>query len=453
MPALGMAQETGRLLKWYKAAGEQVAKGEPLMEVETDKVTVTIEATESGTLANVVASEGQDVPVGETIAHLLAPGEAAPPPPVIRRAAPSSPAAAAPAASAAPRPQAPTARQPAQAQPAAAPLGNGRAVVVNASPVALRMAAENGIDLGLVKPAGGRVTREDVQAYLQNLARPVGGFSAGGRVLASPKARRLAAEAGLDLATIAGSGPEGAVLAIDLPLAAGALAPPPLPVGMSEVSLGSLWRVMAEHVTQSWQDVPHFYLVREVDAGALIVARQQLKGQGGAKVTFTDMLVKLVAKALRQHPNVNATWRRGTIALIEDVNVGLAVGVSDGLVVPVVHGADQLSVQQIAERRGQIVERANQKALGPDDIQGGTFTISNLGMYNIDAFNAIVNAPQAAILAVGRIVERVVAQAGKPTVRPILTMTLSCDHRVVDGLRGAEFLDTLAKLIEEPNLD
>lgn len=450
MPALGMAQETGRLLKWYKAAGEQVTKGEPLMEVETDKVTVTIEAADSGTLANVVATEGQDVPVGETIAHLLAPGEAAPPPPVIRSAAPSAPAAPAGKPAAA-RPQASQPRQP-PAQPIA-PSGNGRAVVVNASPVALRMAAENGIDLALVKPGGGRVTREDVQAYLQQRQRPPAA-GPGGRVLASPKARRLAGEAGLDLASIPGSGPEGAVLVMDLPLAAaGPQTPPPLPAGMSEVSLGSLWRVMAEHVTQSWQDVPHFYLVREVDAGALMAARQKLKGQGESKVTFTDMLVKLVAKTLKQHPNVNATWMRGTLALIEDINVGLAVGVPDGLVVPVVHKADQLSVQDIAQRRGEIVERANQKALGPQDIQGGTFTISNLGMYNIDAFNAIVNAPQAAILAVGRIVERVVAQEGKPVVRPILTMTLSCDHRVVDGLRGAEFLDTLAKLIEDPSLD
>ncbi|MCW5875837.1 MAG: 2-oxo acid dehydrogenase subunit E2 [Anaerolineales bacterium] len=450
MPALGMAQETGKLLKWYKASGEQVTKGEPLMEVETDKVTVTIEATESGTLANVVATEGQDVPVGEAIAHLLAPGEAAPPPPVIR-SAPAAPAALPPAA--APRPQAQPAARPAQPL-AAPPAGNGRAVVVNASPVALRMAAENGIDLAQVKPGGGRVTREDVRAYLEGRLRPAPG-RVGGRVLASPKARRLAAEAGLDLASIPGSGPEGAVLAIDLPLAAAPAAPPPLPAGMTEVSLGSLWRVMADHVTQSWQDVPHFYLVREVDAGALMAAREKLKGKGKTqvKVTFTDMLVKLVAKALAKHPNVNATWTRGTIALIEDINVGLAVGVPDGLVVPVVHKADQLSVQGIAQRRAEIVERATTKALGPDDIQGGTFTISNLGMYNIDAFNAIVNAPQAAILAVGRIVERVVAQAGKPAVRPILTMTLSCDHRVVDGLRGAEFLDTLAGLIEKPDLD
>lgn len=451
MPALGMAQETGRLLKWYKAAGDTVSKGEPLMEVETDKVTVTIEATDDGILANIVATEGQDVPVGEPIAHLLAPGEAAPPPPVIRSATPSLPAAPASKRAAAQTQAAVPATRP--AGPAPAPVAIGRAVVVNASPVALRMAAENGLDLALVKPAGGRVTREDVQAYLDSRRRAPVVQSHGGRVLASPKARRLAADAGLDLAAIPGSGPEGAVLAIDLPPAAGPAAAAPLPAGLQAVELSSLWRVMAEHVTQSWQDVPHFYLVREVQAGPLMAARQALKAQGETKVTFTDMLVKLAAKALRQHPNVNATWLRGQLALIEDINVGLAVGVPDGLVVPVVHRADQLSVQEIAQRRSEIVARSNQKALGPQDIQGGTFTISNLGMYNIDAFNAIVNAPQAAILAVGRIADRVVAEGGQPVVRPILTMTLSCDHRVVDGLRGAEFLDTLAKLLEDPTLD
>jgi pyruvate dehydrogenase E2 component (dihydrolipoamide acetyltransferase) len=446
-----MAQETGKLLKWYKVEGDQVAKGDPLMEVETDKVTVTIEANGSGQLSGVFAKEGEDVPVGEVIAYLLAPGEAAPPRPV-RKALPAKPAAAAPAS---PQRSAPQARP---VQPATRPLAaprpaNGATVVINATAIAARMAADNGIDLAEVKPYGGRVTKEDVLAYLQS--RPT--QTNGGRVLASPKAKRLARELGFDLAQIPGTGPYGAVLAIDLPLAdssapAVKAAPPSSPDGYSEVELSNLWRVMAEHVTQSWKEIPHFYLIREVDAGKLMAARESLQTKGGAKVTFTDMLVKLVAQALEQHPNVNATWMNKTIVRIKDINIGLAVGVPDGLVVPVVHNAGELGVQQIAERRAEIVQRANDKGLKPQDIQGGTFTISNLGMYNIDGFNAIVNAPQAAILAVGRIVERVVAIEGKPVVRPMLAMTLSCDHRVVDGLRGAQFLDTLAKLIEQPQL-
>jgi pyruvate dehydrogenase E2 component (dihydrolipoamide acetyltransferase) len=451
MPALGMAQETGKLLKWYKAEGDQVAKGEPLMEVETDKVTVTIEAPGSGQLSSVAAKEGEDIPVGEVIAFLLAPGEKAP-------ARAPKPVATLKAAAATPTPSAqrnaPQTRPMPQARPQTAPRpANGATIVINASTIAARMAADNGIDLAAVKPYGGRVTKDDVLAYLQ--ARPA--QVNGDRVLASPKAKRLARELGFDLAQIPGSGPFGAVLAIDLPLASGngpsaKAAPPPLPEGYSEVELSNLWRVMAEHVTQSWKEIPHFYLTREVNAGRLMAAREGLQTKGGAKVTFTDMLVKIAGQALQQHPNVNATWTNKTIVEIKDINVGLAVGVPDGLVVPVVHKAGELSVQQIAERRAEIVQRANEKGLKPQDITGGTFTISNLGMYNIDGFNAIVNAPQAAILAVGRIVERVVAVEGKPSVCPMLAMTLSCDHRVIDGLRGAQFLDTLAKLIEEPDL-
>ncbi|MEX2161949.1 MAG: 2-oxo acid dehydrogenase subunit E2 [Anaerolineales bacterium] len=448
MPALGMAQETGKLLKWYKAEGEQVTKGEPLMEVETDKVTVTIEATEGGQLASVMAVAGQDIPVGETIAYLLAPGEKAPP--RLTKVA-SAPKPVSPSPRPSPQPQmARPVIQPSRA-PAAARARNKATVVINASPIAARMALENGIDLAEIKPYGGRVTKDDVLAYLQSRGHPASRV----RVLSSPKAKRLAKELGLDLATISGTGPFGAVLAIDLPLPASSKAAAPvaaLPEGYSEVALSTLWRVMAEHVTQSWKEVPHFYLVREVDASALMAAHDKFQGKGGAKVTFTDMLVKLVALALQQHPNVNATWVNQTVVLIKDINVGLAVGVPDGLVVPVIPKANELSIPEIAQRRTEIVERASNKSLKPQDIQGGTFSLSNLGMHNIDGFNAIVNAPQAAILAVGRIVERVVAVDGKPAVRPMLAMTLSCDHRVVDGLRGAQFLDTLVRFIEQPLL-
>ncbi|HRN50494.1 MAG TPA: dihydrolipoamide acetyltransferase family protein, partial [Anaerolineales bacterium] len=212
--------------------------------------------------------------------------------------------------------------------------------------------------------------------------------------------------------------------------------------------LSSLWKVMAEHVTESWQDIPHFVLSREVDATNIMAARKTAQARSEAKITFTDLLVKFCARALAQHPNVNATWRSRTIWPNEHINVGLAVGVEDGLVVPVVADADKLSLQDVAVRRAELVQKANSKSLLPADIQGGTFTISNLGMYAIDSFTAIVNAPNAAILAVGRIVERVVPVDGQPAIRPMLALTLSCDHRVLDGLRGAQFLDTLASLIE-----
>jgi len=460
MPALGMAQETGKLLAWFKKEGETVAKGEPLMEIETDKVTVSIDATESGVLANIVATAGQDIPVGHAIALILAEGEAAPP---------REELLAALKAAAAPAPSAPTAAaRPVAARPAAQPAGRSQpapsyapagTVVVNASPIAIRIAAEHGVDLAQVRQSGGRISKDDVREYMRTHgAGPVGGFApvvrgAGEKVLASPKAKRLAQELGVDLALLHGSGPQGAVLAIDVTHGGGAMpqATYAAPAAQEPAGppLSSLWKVMAEHVTESWQDIPHFVLSREVDASNMMAARKSAQAAAGeTKITFTDLLVKYCAAALAQHPNVNATWRSRTIWPNEHINIGLAVGVEDGLVVPVVADADKLSLQDVAVRRAELVKKANSKSLLPADIQGGTFTISNLGMYAIDSFTAIVNAPNAAILAVGRIVERVVPVDGQPAIRPMLALTLSCDHRVLDGLRGAQFLDTLASLIE-----
>ena len=284
--------------------------------------------------------------------------------------------------------------------------------------------------------------------------------------MASPKARRLAFEQGKDLGTIKGSGPEGAVLAADVlvatkqaPLAPVALAedvPATLPVAMSngatesDVAVSTIWRIMAERTTQGWTSTPHFYLVREVNASRLISWREQVLKRSVEKVTFTDLLVKIVAAALRMHPRVNASWHEGKITLKQAVNVGLAVAVEEGLVVPVISQADTLGLSDIARRRMELVAKAQAGKLRPQDISDGTFTISNLGMYNVDAFNAIINAPQAAILAVGRIAERVVPINGQPAVQSMMVLTLSCDHRAVDGARGAQFLDTIATLVEEP---
>jgi pyruvate dehydrogenase E2 component (dihydrolipoamide acetyltransferase) len=208
---------------------------------------------------------------------------------------------------------------------------------------------------------------------------------------------------------------------------------------------------MAERTQRSWQEVPHFFLSRDVDASRLNSWRDAARAKpGGEKITHTDLLVKICAEALRRHPRVNASWRDGGIVPAESVNVAIAVATDDGLVVPVVHDADTLELRTIAARRREIAEAARGGRLKPTDVQGGTFTVSNLGMYGVDAFQAIVNAPQAAILAVGRITQRPWAEHGELVVRPVLTLTLSFDHRVVDGARGAEFLDTLASLVEEP---
>lgn len=403
MPALGMAMESGVLLRWFKAEGEPVTRGEPLLEIETDKTTVEVEATASGILAQITARPGDEIPVGQPIALILAPGETVP--------------------------------QPASARPE-----------VLASPVAARIAAEHNLDLARVKPGGGRIQKDDVLGYLsQQPAAP-----ADGRQPASPKARRLAGEHNLELAAIAGSGPAGAVLAADVLQAAAARAEAPSPPVPELAPLSRMWQVMAQRLTESWQTVPHFYLEREVHAGPLLAWRAGAKERFEPQATLTDLLVKLVAVALRRHPRLNAMWRNGDVVLNSEVNVGLAVAIEEGLLVPVIHQADRLGMQALAQRRQELVARAQAGKLTVADLQGGTFTVSNLGMFGVDAFNAIVNPPQAAILAVGRVADRVTPVGGQPVVQPMVTLTLSCDHRVVDGARGAQFLQTLAGLIEDP---
>src|SRR3989441_149046 len=337
MPALELAQETGKVLRWLKSPGDSVQKGEPIVEIETDKVTVEIEAPASGVLRDVTARTGDVIPVGRTIATIFAAGEAA-----------------------------------------------------------------------------------------------------------SPKARRLAAERGLDISALHGSGPGGAVLAVDVPAAARpavAAAPASTP-RVGAPSVGTVWRIMAERMTTSWTTAPHFYLVREVNVSRLASWLDKARKQTGAHITYTDLLVKLVAAALSQHPRVNASWKDGTIVQNAGINIGLAVAIDDGLVVPVIHRADTLRLAEIAARREDVVSRAQASKLRPADIQGGGFTTSNLGMYRVDAFNAIVKPPQAAILAVVRIGHRVVALNGRPAVQPTMVLTLSCDHRALDGDRKSTRLNS-----------
>jgi pyruvate dehydrogenase E2 component (dihydrolipoamide acetyltransferase) len=267
---------------------------------------------------------------------------------------------------------------------------------------------------------------------------------------ASPKARRLAAERGIPLSALTGSGPDGAVLAADVPLAA-----PSVSAEQARVeSLSTVWRVMAERMTHSWTTVPHFYLVREVDASGLIEWRKHvaasIEKRIGIKPTYTDMLVKLIGFALQNHPRVNASWADGSIQRNMEINVGIATATDEGLIVPVVRNADSATLSEIATQRADLIERARTQKLRPTDIAGGTFTLTNLGMYNVDAFDAVVNTPQAAILSVGRIADRVVPVDGQVAIRPMMVLTLSLDHRVVDGARAAQFLDELATLIEDP---
>ncbi len=424
MPVLGMNQDSGKIVRWLVQEGQPVKKGEPLLEVETDKAVAEIEAPTSGILSGITARDGEDVPVGKQIAVILAAGQTV-------AAVPSAPTVKA---------------------------------VLTASPIAVLMAAEHQIDLAQVKTNGGRIEKADVLAFLQsqsqaNSARPA-------RPLASPKARQIAAELGLDLNNLRGSGPDGAVIAADIPLHApvgivqaeektvqvhaAALPVSEIEPAPTEISPSAVWRIMAERTTAAWKEAPHFFLLREVDATRLMAWKTALQKGSTEKITYTDLLVKLVAAALRKYPRINSQYRDEKILLMDEVNIGVAAAVEDGLVVPVIHDADDLGVAQIAAARTALLEKARRGRLSPQDISGGTFTISNLGMYGVDAFLAVLNPPQAAILAVGRIVERVVPVNGQIAIRPMISLSLSFDHRAVDGARGAQFLDALARLVEEP---
>ncbi len=383
MPALEMAQETGKLLAWRKKEGDRVFKGEPLLEIETDKAVVEVEAPADGILAGIKASEGSDIPVGQTIAWIVAPGEA--PPATTETAAPSARAASH-----------------AKTEPSHAPV-----------------AAATG------SPSSAKI---------------------------SPKARRLAKELGIDLATVRGSGPGGEILASDIQSAATANASAATSDQIEKpTSFGS---IMAERTTHSWTTVPHFFVTREIDATELNAYRDHLLGNNKdasqIRVSHTDLLVALVARVLLKHPRLNASWSAEGIRLHGHVHMGIAIAVKDGVVAAVIHNAHTASLAEIAAQRHGLAERARAGKLRPADIADATFTISNLGMYKIDQFSAIITPPQAAILAVGGITDRVVAIEGRPAVRPMMTLTISCDHRVADGARAAQFLNDIAEALHEP---
>ena len=411
MPALEMAQETGKLVSWKKKEGEQVKKGEILLEVETDKAVVEIEAAVDGVLAGVTAKVDDVVPVGQVIAWLLKAGESVP------------------AASGIP--------QQTGRKMDSAPAAAAAAAVVEAAP----------------EPAS----------------------VAGAKI--SPKARRLAREHGVDIARVKGSGPGGEILADDIMKAAAAPAPaasayaappvasaatarpasPPAAAqpGSDTGAVSSIGKIMAERTTQSWTQVPQFYVTRAVDASNLNASRTrrvpEIERSHGVKVTHTDILVAAVARALRHFPRMNGSWNNGAIAMHAEVNVALAMAVENAVVTAVIKNADKLALGDIAKGRKELTERARANRLTPADIQGATFTISNLGMMEVDAFTAIIVPPQAGILAVGAIKDQVVASGGFIGIKPMMNLTLTSDHRVIDGARAAEFLNDVVAGLADPD--
>ncbi len=385
MPALEMAQETGKLLAWRKKEGERVTKGEPLLEIETDKAVVEVEAPGDGILAGMTADVGAVVPVGQTIAWLVGPGEKPP--------------------------------------------------AKSAAPAARASSSQERTTAGVA---------------------PIAAQRGGAAPQISPKARRLAKELGVDTAQIRGTGPDGTITSEDVQRTAdskgASVALASAPAGVE--ALSQVARLMAERTAQGWTSVPHFFLVREVDCSELVAAQKKWSAEAEKEQivapTVTDLLVGILARVLAKHPRMNASWTGEGIRSNAEINISVAMAVKDGVVGAVIHKANVLQLSEISALRKELTERARAGRLRPADIIGGTFTLSNLGMYKVDAFTAIITPPQAAVLAVGSISDRVIAVDGKPGVRPMMTMTLSSDHRVVDGARAAEFLSDLANAIREP---
>jgi pyruvate dehydrogenase E2 component (dihydrolipoamide acetyltransferase) len=396
--------ESGTIVKWLKSEGEQVEKGEPLYELDTDKVTQEVEADASGVLLKIAVAEGE-VPVGRTIAVIGEQGES---------------------------------------------VEVGEDEQEEGSPARAReQERERGREAS---------TQGEMSEQVTQIREPQSG---NGRVKASPLARRIARERGVDLRNVAGTGPEGRVVAEDVERAAATGAPaaavssaltlPPQDVEIEQLS--SMRKTIARRLTEAWQ-APVFQLGITVDMGRALEVRKRLVDLhgDGAKPTVSDLLTKVCAMALVRHRAVNALYKDEAIELHPSANIGIAVAIPNGLVVPVIQSCERKTIAEIAAARAELVDRARSGKLQQGDLDGGTFTISNLGMFGIERFVAVLNPPQAAILAVGSTEEKPVVVDGEVVVRPRMELTLTCDHRAIDGATGAQFLGDVKAFLEEPGL-
>ena len=399
LPRLGQGMETGTIVRWLKSEGENVEKGDPLYELDTEKVTQEVEAEASGVLLKILAGEGEEIEVGKAIAVIGQEGE-------------EIPAAVA---------EAPNEEPQAEAEPAPAP-----------------------------EPETAPEPEQRVES------------TNGGRVKASPLARRIARERGVELSSLRGTGPEGRIVAEDVERAAasGAVSAParaaaPVPTGEVEVvKLNQMRKTIARRMTEAWE-APAFQIAMSADMSASIRLREALLArvqEGGVRPTYSDILTKVVALALLRHRDMNAHFAGDSVELFPTANIGIAVAIPHGLVVPVIPNCEARSIPEIAAARADLVERTRGGKLRSEDLEGGTFTISNLGMYGVERFTAVLNPPQAGILAVGAIEERAVVVDGDFEIQPRMDLTLTVDHRSVDGATASEFLATVKSLLEEPGL-
>jgi pyruvate dehydrogenase E2 component (dihydrolipoamide acetyltransferase) len=434
MPKFDMDQETATIASWLKGEGEAVELDETVLVVETEKIAIEVTAPAAGVLAQICAREGDVVPVTEVIAYILKPGETMADLPGGGRVVEAAP-------------------PPAALKPAAA------------TPVAQRMAHEQGVDLSQVPAEGGRVRRADVERFLLQRAGAPGGMV----LPATPAARRLGKELGVDLAGVEGRGPRGRIQAEDVrsaavqktveertPLVHTAPAQDERPA--KTLPLAGMRRTIADRMQTSFQTLPHIALTIEVDVTHLEQARQntnqRAEKHGTPSTSLTAWLVRICAWALERQPWINASLLDGTVYQWEEINVGVATALEEGLIVPVIHQANSKPLRQIAAELGELTTRARRGQLTLPDVQHGTFTISNLGMFGIQQFRAIINPPEAAILAVGAVVRKpvVINDQDEVAVRPMLALTLAADHRLVDGVTAARFLADIAAAIENPEM-
>jgi pyruvate dehydrogenase E2 component (dihydrolipoamide acetyltransferase) len=416
LPRLGQGMESGTIVKWLKSEGEAVEKGEPLYELDTEKVTQEVEADFSGTLLKIMAGEGEEIEVGNAVAVIGEEGEEV--------AADEEPEAEAEDPSKATEEEEAEEGEPAPEREEERERG--------------REASEP--EEARAEPAVAE-QRQD-----------------GGRVKASPLARRIARERGIDLSGLRGTGPEGRIVAEDVERAGAASAavgaPAAAPAEAETIPLTGIRKTIARRMTEAWE-APAFQITMTADMGAAIRLREALverTGEGETRPTYSDILTKVCAVALVRHRAMNALFAGDEIQLQPTANVGIAVAIPNGLVVPVLRNCETKTIPQLAAERADVVERTRGGKLQAQDLEGGSFTISNLGMYGVERFVAVLNPPQAGILAVGAIEERAVARDGEVVARPVMEMTLTCDHRSVDGATASEFLRTVKQFLEEPGL-
>ncbi|WP_019535970.1 dihydrolipoamide acetyltransferase family protein [Paenibacillus ginsengihumi] len=443
MPKLGMTMETGTIIQWFKNPGDPVKQGDILLEVMTDKINIEVEAYHSGVLLKRYFEADAVVPVNHVIGYIGDPGDTAPdtPPDISGGEASSSNEGEAQGASS---------DQASAAEPENLPNAATSGEKPRATPAARKAARDRHVALQQVKGSGehGRIHRADVESYVAAAQK-----QAAAAVRATPLARKIASDHGVDLAPIEGSGERGKVLRSDVERALAAAKNQPSR-DKRVIKMQGMRKIIAQRMSQSAYTAPHVTITTTVDMTAAKALRAELlpviEKQTGLRLSFTEMMLKAVAACLMKHPTLNARWENDEVVLQDDANIGLAVSVKDGLLVPVLFGTQRMGLAELVMKSKELAGKARENRLKPEDLSGGSFTVSNLGMYAVDSFTPIINQPEVAILGIGQIQEKPAVIGGELKVRPMMTLSLSFDHRVVDGAPAAAFLTDLKQVLEQP---